>query len=522
MASSRLLETLRQQLETARIYDEAVRKHNLSGNRIEVPGTGKTVSSAYEQLRNAAEYSGEGRIILQRAIRRFYKRLLFVTRREPKSVGQELIIELVLSGYLQENQYGSDTVKAISNLAVEYMDIYIRLRDAHVPSNLAHNWVLSVLSVRTEDLLKPYAYNLALVTFSYEHFLEQLPRKRFVGNDKESHEDYDIALYIAIHQALLKSSIDVVRTDLLRLFCPDTSDIVAYAQWNERIDRLYASQLTHRLKRIVSKNGAPFRILKGMIDDTPNLPDILPYQEQFMNDFGNQIAKEYAKTDRRLNRGLVKSIFFIFITKTIIGLGVEVPFDLIVYGMVIWVPLLINLLFPPLYMASIRLGITMPSSADARATLHYIEDMLYGDEPPKLNLGERTKPYSFLAKTFSALLFLVPLGITTYILYRLGFNPLQMLIFFVFFSTASFLGFRLSSMARELKMSRPRTSFFSFILDLFYLPFIQVGQWLAGKYARVNIVGDFLDIAIELPLKTVLHTIRQWIRFLNEKYEELY
>jgi hypothetical protein len=520
MASSRALESLHHQLETARAYDAAVRKHNASGEPIDIPGTGRTISAAYEQLRNAAEYT-EGRIILQRAIRRFYKRLLFVVKHQPEKVGHELVTELILSGYLKEGQYGSATAEAISQLAVEYMNIYRNLRNAHVSSNQAHEWVLAVLSVRTEDLLKPYAYNLALTTFAYEHFLANLPKDHIIGRHKSYEADYDISLYVAVHQALLKSSIDVVRTDLLRLFCPDTSDIVMYAQWNEKVDRLYISPLTIRLKRLVTRNGAPFRILKGLIDDKPDLVDILNNQEVFMNAYGNQISKEYAYTGRRLDKGLFKSIAFIFITKVIIGIGIEVPYDLVVYGAVSVLPLTINLLFPPLYMASIRLGISMPSSSDARATLHYIEDMLYTDTPVSLNLKERTKPYSFFAKFTSFLLFLVPLLITTYILDRLGFNPLQMLIFFVFFSTASFLGFRLSSIVRELKMSRPKASLPTLILDFYYLPFIQLGQWLAGKYAKINIVGEFLDIAIELPLKTVLSTIRMWIKFLNEKYDEL-
>jgi hypothetical protein len=520
MALSRPLEILRQQLETARSYDAAVRKHNASGDPIEMSGAGKTLSSAYEQLRNAAEYT-EGRIILQRAIRRFYKRLLFVVKRRPEDVGQELIIELVLSGYLQEGQHHTATAEAISKLAVEYVDIYHRLRQAHVSPNLALQWILAVLSVRTEDLLRPYAYNLALVTFAYEHFSDQLPKRDIVGLDKEAEEDYEVALYVAVHQALLKSNIDVVRADLLRLFSSDSSDIHAYAQWNERVDRLYTSPLTARLKRLISRNGAPFRILKGLIDDDPNLPDILSDQEKFMNTYGRQITKEYARVDRRLNKGLAKSIVFIFITKTLIGVGVEVPFDLLVYGSIALLPLTINLLFPPFYMASIRLGITMPSSADARATLHYIEELLYGDNPPVLNLRERAKPSPF-TKVISTLLFLVPLAITTIILDRLGFNTLQMLIFFIFFSTASFLGFRLSSIVRELKMSSPDTHLPALLLDFFYLPFIQSGQWLAGKYAKVNIVGDFLDFAIELPLKTVLRTIRLWMRFLNEKHDELY
>jgi hypothetical protein len=49
-----------------------------------------------------------------------------------------------------------------------------------------------------------------------------------------------------------------------------------------------------------------------------------------------------------------------------------------------------------------------------------------------------------------------------------------------------------------------------------------LGQWLASKYAEINVIGEILDLIIELPLKTVLSLTRQWIRFLREKHEELY
>jgi len=520
MGDNRSRETLRGQLETARLYDETIRQQNSSGEPIFIPGMGRTISSAYEQLRNAAEYS-EGRLVLQRAIKRFYKRLLFVMRHQPEDVGQELLIELVQAGYLQEGQYGTKTAEAISRLAVEQMHLYGRLRQAHTPQSKALDWILSVLSVRTQDYLQPYAYHLALAAFAYEHFLQQLPKDRLTQTPEEI-EDYDIALYVAVHQALLKFNIDVVRADLLRIYSKNASEEHEYVAWNERIDRLYASPQTRRLKRLVSKNGAPFRVLKGLMEDTPDLVDILDNREQFMSAYDYQINKEYRRTIQRLNSGLIKSIVFIFITKSIIGLGVEVPFDLAVYGAVATLPLMINLFFPPLYMASIRLGLTAPSNADARSTQHYMESLLYETKTPTLNLRERTKPYSPLAKLFSVLLFLIPLGITVALLQRLQFNPLQMAIFFVFFSTASFLGFRLGAIVRELKMSRPQSTLSSAFLDFFYLPFIQLGQWLAGKYARVNLVGDFLDTAIELPLKSLLRMLRLWIRFLNEKYDELY
>ncbi len=518
---SKALTSLRRQLETARAYSAGVRQYTLGGDAIVVPGAGRTISSAYEQLRNAAEY-GEGRHILQHAIKRFYKRLLFMVREQPEKVGQELVIELVQSGYLQDGQYGTNTAKAISKLATEYMHIYARLREAHVPQPRAHEWVLAALSVRTDDLLQPYASQLALASFAHDQFLQQLPKERLARTPDER-ADFEVALYVAIHQALLKSNLDVVRTDLLRLYNQTGADIHEYALWNERIERLYSSPFTARLKRLVSKNGAPYRVLKGMSDEKPDTPELLANREQFIQAYSYQINREYGQLARRLNAGLIKSIIFLLITKSVIGLGVEVPFDLWRYGVLRLLPLTINLLFPPLYMATIRLGVTLPTSGDARKTAHYMEQLLYGDEPPHINVRERAKPYSPLAKTVSTILFLIPFGITVLALRRLEFNLLQVGIFFIFFSTASFLGFRLSGMVRELKMSsRRETGLFPILLDFFYLPFIQLGQWLAGKYAAINVVGEFLDTAIELPLKSVLRLLRLWIRFLNEKYDELY
>ena len=77
-------------------------------------------------------------------------------------------------------------------------------------------------------------------------------------------------------------------------------------------------------------------------------------------------------------------------------------------------------------------------------------------------------------------------------------------------------------MIREVELLNKQQGMLSIIRDFFYLPFIAVGQWLSRKYARVNIVAFTLDMAIELPLKTILRLIRQWTRFLNEKHDEIY
>ncbi|MEK7152426.1 MAG: hypothetical protein AAB834_00635, partial [Patescibacteria group bacterium] len=212
-----------------------------------------------------------------------------------------------------------------------------------------------------------------------------------------------------------------------------------------------------------------------------------------------------------------------FITKVIIGIGIEVPYDILIVGSIGFLPLTINLLFPPLYMGSLKLGLKVPSLANAQALREYIDKALYTNQPPVTpTLRDSIRTTSTFSKWLYANLFFIPFAITVYILFLLHFNVIQAIIFFAFLSTASFLGFRLSSMIRELEIVSHQTNLLSAIRDFFYLPFILVGQWLSSKYAKVNAVGYFLDIAIELPLKTVLRLIRQWTRFLNEKHEEIY
>jgi hypothetical protein len=515
------LKTLQDQLQQAFSHDEAVRQRHQSGQPLHIPHTGKALSAAYEQLRNAAEYAEE-HLILQRAIRRFYNRTLFISNRANKDIGEELIIELAQAGYLSGDTFSTETTHIISELVNENLQLFVKLRQHKVPAKIATDWILSVLSVKTENFLNPHAYHDAAINFTYYFFRSNFSKHNFVQNRKED-ESYELSLYTAVHQALLKSDIDVIRTALLTQQEVPTDDIHFYIKWNRQIDEIHASGLTQRLRRAVLKNGAPFRILKSMLEDSPQIASqTLPEREQFLQAYQKQINNEYKQTSQRLNNGIVKSIIFILITKSIIGFAIEIPVDLLLYDNIIILPLLISLLFPPLYMASIRLGLKMPSRSNALATKHYIDSLLYSENTPKLIASGRQRMYSPATKFAYSILFFVPLVFSVWILSLLQFNPLQMFIFFMFFSTATFLGFRLRSMVRELKISSGQNGLLPLMVDFFYLPFVLLGQWLSGKYARIDIVGKFLDIVIEMPLKTVLRLIRQWMNFLQEKHDEIY
>jgi len=517
-----LLSLLRQQLDAARTHDNTVRTHNTSGESIQVPGTGSKLATAYEQLRNAAEYT-EDHLLLQRAIKRFYKRnFSLFTKRGITNIGEELIVELTQAGYLHNGDFSNETANKIKRLCEQYMYTYSELRNVQVTRDEANDWVLSILSVETEAVLSPHGHLSALAYSAYHHYLMLFP-KEAVSTTAAEEEQYEISLYIAVHQALLKSDIATVRHDLMRMYRQSLHDIPAFITFNRNVTTLFTSRYTQRLKRTVGKHAAPLRIIKSMAEDRQDLPELLLDRDQFMDAYDRQVSAEYKQVHRKLNRGIIKSIIFIFITKVIIGLGVEIPYDLLVVGSIALLPLGINLLFPPLYMASLKLGLKVPSQANARALREYIDKALFvGGQPIIPALRDPTRSVSLLTKLLYAGFFLIPFAITVYGLMLLHFNWVQAVIFFVFLSTASFLGFRLSNMIRELELVSPQAKFLSTIKDFFYLPFILVGQWLSSRYARINAVAHVLDVLIELPLKTVLRLARQWTRFIKEKHDEMY
>jgi hypothetical protein len=515
---SDLNEFLRQQLLVANDLDQHVITQNTSGTILEIPNTGKIVSSAYEQLRNAAEYAEE-HLLLQRAIKRFFKRNLFVSKRQRHDLGLELIVDLTQAGYLQEGKFSETTSSALRKLIEQYMATHRRLRQAHIAHETADNWILALLSTEAENILNPHNIQQGTLLLAYNHFLQALPREYFI--DLPDTDSYEQCLYIAIHQAVLKSDIDSIRCDLHRLYLQSPEDTAGFIRLSQRIDRLCSSKLTQALKRVVSRNGAPFRILKSLNDSRRDIIVLLPDKERFLEAYSQQINSEYHQLGKRLERGLIKSVVFIVITKLMIGVGVEIPYDLLFHGSIIILPLAVNLLFPPFYMLSLVLGLQLPSSANKHTIHNYMEQILYGVNESHLQLPKRRRatPGTRLAY---ALLFTIPLVITVLALDSIGFNIVQMIIFFIFFSTASFLGFRLSTMVRDLELTSRRVGLLGSLQDFFYLPFVTLGQWLSRKYSQINVIAQFMDIAIELPLKSMLRLLQQWVSFLRERHEELY
>lgn len=508
-------------LSTARTFRDQINSQRRGEDKVHVVGAGATLTSAYEQLRNAAENTEE-HLLLQNSIRRFYRQLLLTRdKKDLARSGDELAIELTLAGYIPNDTLTAAQIKTINKLAAEHGDLLKELRARRIPSDVAMGWVLDGLSVAIERELSDHADDDVFMQFCYEHFRTVIDSaKLFSGKVPK---DYDIALFMAVHKALLRSDVAVIRADLMRRYRITPDQPKQFIELSKHIDDVISSHLVEKLYRVIDRQAAPERIIRRMLHEGIDVRELLGQKAQFLSAFETQVEREYGQVGERIRRAIVRAVIFLFITKVIIGLAIEVPYDYAVHGQIIWLPLIVNLLFPPIYMALLSLTLGLPGPANTRALSDRIAAILYGGDS-KLQLqgtptlrGRENKTFTFLYVLFGlALIALISWG-----LFAIGFSFLHLLIFFVFLSTASFLGFRLSHMIRELEVVDTKQSGLTFTRDLFYLPFVVIGRWLSEKYAKVNIITLVLDMVIELPLKTILRLVRQWAVFITAKKDEI-
>lgn len=504
---------------------EAADRHKTphSDDLIHISGVGSNLYFAYEQLRNAAEYS-ERHLLQRRAIERFLHRNLNL-REHTSPLGWELVSELTHSRYLKNDSIPRPVIHAIDEVIQRYVRLANAVRQHHsVGREQLTSWIFQAASVEIEHLLVDHSQIDGFIDFVWQHYREHIDSTRFSEFDEEK---YHLALYMAVHRTLFKSDTATIRFYALaaRLGPKGGNSLDYFVAVNEMIDDLQRSPLVNRLGRLVNRYGAPMRILREILMNTGDPQAVIRDRGELMARITDECRRQYKSMRKRLNEGIVRSVIFIFITKVLLGVAIEVPYDILTVGAVVWMPLAINTLFPPVYMATLGWGIRTPGKRNTEVIQLLLGRILYqSDEPPVTYRIRRRVTSSAVTKTFNgvyAVGFLLSIAVLAYILYRLHFNIVQGGIFFIFLSVVSFLGFRLLQTSRELEIVDQQKSLWTVATDFFYTPFIRIGNWLSDQYSRVNIVTFVLDLAIELPLKTSLRMIQQWVGFVRDKQEEI-
>lgn len=490
----------------------------------EVEETGESMARLYERVRNLIEYKDD-HLIKKYAIERILKRNLLIELRRD-DITEQFLNELVLVGYIErENIAGelkTDVKKAISKYqkAVKVASGYE-----------AKKWLIQIGACEIEEILFPNPSRYALARAMYQTVNTRI---EFVGRLPE--KEKDIQIFIAVLKSLSKVDVASLNYFLAKIYFPnwfrqnvDEADKLAQIAGLTRLARSLRREISNPLAAKIGvglrKYSVYFNILyEAAVNNISKIGKIFENPESLK--FTVQLAADgvYDREMRKYWKRVRRSLAFLIITKVILAVAVEYPYDLYVVGSVHFLPLAINLLFPPLYLVILSTTVRRPSGANSALIAKGVEEVVYSKQRKtiaQIKTRDLESASDVALNIFFLLTFLISFGIAIWILLLLKFNWLAILIFLFLFSVISFFNALVRQPVRELLIAREKEGILGVVIDTLSIPFVRIGKWMSTNFSRVNVFIFLFDVVIEAPFKVVIRFIQEWAGFIRRKKEEM-
>jgi hypothetical protein len=489
----------------------------------------------YERVRNAVEYKGE-HLIRRNAIERILRRQIWERKTyEPALLAETLMKELIWARYIKNDFIPKRKLKTVEFIVAKYLGVFASLEKNAKNYNYADlkDWFLGTFSAEIEEALdENIFYKEALNYCVFSWF-----KKNYVWVDSDlDEEEKDIQIFIALHRSLSKSDKAGIRYRLLKVYFPEwiekkefdpESDLNKVIDIERKIERQITSSYQPKMYRFVQRHSAAFLVLKEIIDkDFENIGEIFESPKNIEEKVTEVCKKKYGEIGKRVSRGIVRSIVYIFLTKVFLAILIEMPYEIFVKNKINFLPLGINIIFPPFLMFMVGLTIRRPDEDNTQRIISIIKSFVYKEEhEEKIEFSlVSNSGKSLIYRIFFVvylLLFLLTFGGITLILFDLGFNIISAGIFFIFLSLVLLFGYRIRYTATELNVRGEKESFLAHLVTNIALPLLNLGSWLSQGLQKFNFLLLFMDFLIEAPLKNIIRVFEEWTSFIKEKREEV-
>lgn len=521
--------------QVVNVYKEIEKRKFKSATQstIKVGETLGAVTFAYERARNAIDYKSE-HLLKRNAIERILKRQLWVNpNQDTQDLSKSLIKELVWAKYLPNDSVPKNKIDDIVQVLDKYnllFNVYPKGRGKVTKSDWK-NWLINIESCEIEEVLDD---NLQC-TYTYVKSITSWLNKNYEWDENLTESEKNMQVSIAVQKSFAKSDNARIRYFLLQQNFPDWGEVTS-DNLNEKAISLYEklidielgfeSSHQNKLFRFVQKIVSPFTILKDITDSNYKNPEtILLDEKKFEEEIIKDTRERFDDIRKKVRRGIVRSIIYIFITKMLVVLLIEVPFELFYYGSVNPISLSANLLLPPLLMLAIVPTVKPPDEKTLDKITKRIRSFVIPDDGKdkstfNLNPVKRNSLLQLIfTMAYGLILLMIVLGII-YVLDYLKFNIVSILIFFVFLSLVLLFGFRIRYTATELRVSDDEGGFFNHLITMLSLPFLNLGNFISKSLSKYNFLIIFLDFIIEAPFKNIIGFYDEWSGFLKERREE--
>ncbi|MBI2645404.1 hypothetical protein HYW94_04505 [Candidatus Uhrbacteria bacterium] len=496
--------------------------------RITVNEAVGAVAFYYEKLRNVVDYQDE-HLIRQNAIRRIIKRRLIV-QDSYEDVALSLLKELVRSRYFPNGTISYGKVQEVSHILALYIGVVDALASDTNFSDRDKDTLIAYAACAIDENLASMAQEEALVKLMYDTCEAEL-----VPTDLDTDEKIrKTQIFVACYRVLLRPDAERLRYFLLKQMysvCTraaeaDPKDFAKnFFSVQKKIQDIIRHPHNKKLLPFLRRYRIPFILLHTIVRSKSK--SILEDPDELEKQIQKLCEQLYASQRKRLYGRSIRAFVYIFLTKMLLGIGVELPYDLFTIRHINSLPLIVNIAFPPILLLCMTLSAKLPGAENTTRILQAVKEIVYADEPRIVFTAQRLptkKKRIVLPIIFTFLylvLFAVSFGAIAWALRSLQFNIVSGVIFFLFLSLVTFFGVSIRRSVQEYVMIVKKPNVLMAFLDPFFLPIIQMGRWLSFNISRINVFVFIFDVLIELPFQALIDITEEWFIFIREKKEEM-
>lgn len=506
---------------------------------ISVDEVASRVASFYEKMRGVIDWREE-HLLRKTAVERILKRRLFLKKNlnKDEKIAEPFIHELIRGGHFPNESILESKIEEVQKIVDKYVFI---LENSPAPKKekskmYLYDWLFGVAACEIEVTLAPSMKESALIDFMMEVMKEGIQVKKRAGLAEISAEETDTQLYIAIQRALFKLDSPTITYNLLKRWYPDWVNLPhpalneislnIYQIW-KKIENALVHPLSEKFYAVCERYDTSYLILGDIVAQNPTQAnEILANPEILESKIKEAYGLRLKKVRQKMSRAAIYSTLSIFLTKVLVAVAVEVPFDQYVTQQLNYFNSALSILIPPFLMFILVLSIRPPSKHNADLVIMEVMKITYGKEKKDVYEIKPSPRRGLILNFFMVLFYLASFaasyGLIVWGLQKLNFSVLSVGIFLIFVSMISFAGVKIRQRAKELVVEKEKDTFFHTIIDLFSLPIIQVGRWLSNQWTKYNAVAVLFNSLLDMPFQLFVEFLEQWRFFLKEKKEKIH
>jgi hypothetical protein len=482
--------------------------HNRLNNEETPHGFVETLAGVYEKARNALEYRADN-LVRRAAIERILKRRMFLDK-NPETLASDLLTELKWARYLS----GEEVKAAKKPELIRILEKYT-LYNGHV---IPGEWIVKIASAEIEEL-----FNLNRDYNQFTFFAFQAVKQKITITD----ENLDLLTYFAVDKIYAGSDNEQIAYHIVGLAGSNIDSQKLEEGWR-LFNLALTSKLLPRINKFVRRQMPPLVLLRDIYFYAPSdFRSTIQSEEKFIQKAEEVLKNQLEQMSGKIATAGVRSIIYVFLTKMVLAFGLEVPFEIFVYGQLNKLPLILNIVFPPLLMWITTMQIHVPTIKErsdlVQRTWYVVEnfDSLKNEEDlltPE-NAENKASLAYYIFSTLYTIFFVGIFALIFYVLGLIGFRFFSKLIFIFFLTIIAFFAYRISQIAK-VYFWKNQGHESSSLWDTIALPILTIGSLLSIGLSKLNFLMFVFDFILEAPFKLILGFVDDWVQFLSAKKEE--